>query len=41
MKKRLTEAQFQEVIKGLEVGQQTIEIARGVLVDGKPQAAFV
>lgn len=41
MKKRLTEAQFQEAIKGLEVGQQTIEIARGVLVDGKPQAAFV
>lgn len=41
MKKRLTEAQFQDAIKSLEVGRQTIEIARGVLVDGKPQAAFV
>jgi hypothetical protein len=41
MKKRLTEAQFQEAIKGLDVGQQTIEIAHGVLVSGKPQAAFV
>lgn len=40
MKKRLTESQFQEAIQGLEVGQQTIEIARGVLVDGKPQATF-
>lgn len=41
MKKRLTEAQFQAALKGLEVGQQTIEIARAVLVDGKPQAGFV
>jgi hypothetical protein len=41
MKKRLTEAQFQGAIKDLEVGQQTIEIARAVLVDGKPQAGFV
>lgn len=38
MKKRLTEAQFQAAIKGLEIGQQTIDIARGVLVDGRPQA---
>ena len=38
MKKRLTEAQFQTAIKGLEIGQQTIDIARGVLVDGRPQA---
>ncbi len=41
MKKRLTEAQFQACIKGLDVGQQTIEIARGVLVLGQPQAAFI
>jgi hypothetical protein len=41
MKKRLSEAQFQEAIKGLDVGQQTLKIARGVLVDGKPQVAFV
>lgn len=41
MKKRLTEAQFQAAIKGLEIGQQTIDIAHGVLVDGRPQAEFV
>ena len=41
MKKRLSEAQFQACIKGLEVGQQTIEIAHGVLVQGQPQASFV
>ncbi len=41
MKKRLTEAQFQAAINGLGIGQQTIDIARGVLVDGKPQAEFV
>ena len=33
MKKRLTEAQFQAAIRGLEIGQQTIDIARGVLVE--------
>lgn len=41
MKKRLTEAQFQAAINGLEIGQQTIDIARAVLVEGKPQAEFV
>jgi len=41
MKKRLTEAQYQVAIKGLDIGQQTIDIARGVLVEGKPQAEFV
>lgn len=41
MKKRLTEAEFQAAIKRLEVGRQTIEIARGVLVEGKPQADYV
>ena len=40
MKKRLSEAQFQACVNGLEVGQQTVEIARGVLVDGKPQTTF-
>jgi len=41
MKKRLTESQFQQAIQGLDVGAQTIEIARGVLVDGKSQSDFV
>jgi hypothetical protein len=41
MKKRLTEAQFQVAINGLDIGQQTIDIARGVLVEGRPQAEFV
>ncbi|WP_017166874.1 transcriptional regulator KorA [Xanthomonas phaseoli] len=41
MKKRLTEAQFQAAVKDLEVGQQTLDIARGVLVEGVPQASFV
>lgn len=41
MKKRLSEAQFQACVKSLDVGHQTIEIAYGVLVQGKPQASFV
>jgi hypothetical protein len=41
MTKRLTEPQFQACIKGLEVGQQTKEIARGVLVLGHPQTTYV
>ncbi len=41
MKKRLTEAQFQAAIKGLEIGQQTVNIAHGVLVHGRPQAEYV
>ena len=41
MKKRLTPQQFTAATKGLEVGKQTLEIAYGVLVDGKPQAEFV
>lgn len=40
-KQRLTEAQFQESIKDLDVGPQTIEIARGVLVQGLQQSEFV
>ena len=41
MKKRLTEAQFQVAVNGLEIGQQTLDIARGVLVEGRSQAGFV
>ena len=41
MRKRLTEAQFQAAIQILDIGQQTIDIARGVLVEGRPQAEFV
>lgn len=41
MRKRLTETQFLKAIKQLDVGQQTIDIARGVLVEGRPQAHFV
>jgi len=41
MKKQLTEEQFQEAVKDLEVGQQTIEIAHGVLVEGRQQSSFV
>jgi TrfB plasmid transcriptional repressor len=41
MKKRLTEAGFQAAIKDLDIGTQTIEIARGVLVEGRPQVEFV
>ena len=40
MKKRLTEPQFQEATKGLDVGSQTLETAWGVLIDGKPQKDF-
>jgi TrfB plasmid transcriptional repressor len=41
MKKRLTEAGFQAAIKDLDIGTQTIEIARGVLVEGRQQVEFV
>lgn len=41
MKKRLDESHFQDAISGLEVGPQTIAIARGVLVEGRTQATFV
>ncbi len=40
MKKTLSESQFQECTKGLDVGVQTLEIAYGVLVLGKTQASF-
>lgn len=41
MKKQLTETQFLAAIQGLDVGEQTLQIARGVLVEGKPQADYV
>ncbi|MDD2162651.1 TrfB-related DNA-binding protein [Pseudomonas sp. MIL19] len=41
MKKRLTEAEFQAALAGLDVGHQTMEIARGVLVQGRSQSEFV
>lgn len=40
MKKRLTEVQFNKIIGELKIGRQTIDIARGVLVDGKSQSQF-
>ena len=40
MEKRLTEAQFKKIIGELKIGRQTIDIARGVLVDGKSQSQF-
>jgi len=40
MKKRLTENQFQEAVRGLDVSQQTLEIAHAVLVLGAPQTEF-
>jgi len=40
MKKRLNETQFQVAIASLGVGQQTIDIAHGVLVEGRPQVEF-
>ncbi|WP_020405839.1 TrfB-related DNA-binding protein [Hahella ganghwensis] len=41
MKKRLTDSQFKAAVVGLNVGQQTLDIAYGVLVEGRPQAEFV
>ena len=41
MRKQLSEAEFQAATAGLEVGQQTLRIAHGVLVEGRPQAEFV
>lgn len=41
MKKKLTESQFLDAIDGQDLKAQTIEIARGVLVDGRPQTYFI
>jgi len=40
MKKKMNEVQFQKAIKDLEIGQQTVDIAWGVLVEGRPQAEY-
>jgi hypothetical protein len=40
-RKRLTKEVFSRVTRGLNVGKQTLDIAYGVLVDGKPQKFFV
>jgi len=39
-KKRLTETEFLEAVEGLDVGSQTLTIARGVLVEGRRQSEF-
>lgn len=41
MKRQLTEEQYQETIKGLDIGSQTREISHGVLVAGLKQSHFV
>lgn len=41
MKKQLTESQFQAASRDLGVGQQTLQIAHGVLVEGKAQTEYV
>lgn len=41
MKKTLTEQQLQAALTRLNVGPQTVEIARGVLVEKQPQAVYV
>ena len=41
MRKQMTEAQFQHAIKNLDVGEQTLLIAHGVLVQGMAQTAFI
>lgn len=40
MKKQLSEDQFRAAVKGLDIGPQTIEIAHGVLVQGRSQISF-
>jgi hypothetical protein len=41
MKKLLSEEQFIKATRDLNLGEQTLRIARGVLVDGIPQKDFV
>ncbi|EOE7402234.1 TrfB-related DNA-binding protein, partial [Salmonella enterica subsp. enterica] len=40
-KKRLTNEVFARVTRSLNVGKQTLDIAYGVLVEGRPQKYFV
>lgn len=39
-RKRLTETEFLEAVAGLDVGPQTVTIARGVLVEGRRQSEY-
>lgn len=41
MKRTLTAAQFEQVIKNLNITEQSKRIAFGVLVQGRPQTDFV
>jgi predicted transcriptional regulator len=41
MKTKLTESQFQEVVRNLDLSAQTLAIAHGVLVEGLPQTHYV
>lgn len=41
MEKRMTEDDLQAVKGRLDISEQTVQIARGVLVDQRPQAEFV
>lgn len=38
--KRMTRAQFIQATSGLTMGESTLEIAKGVLVDGKSQSDY-
>ncbi len=40
MRKRLTEEQFDAAIQQLDIGQQSKDIAYGVLVEGRKQVEF-
>lgn len=40
-KKTMTEAQFALAIQGLNIEEQTVQIAHGVLVKGVPQKQYV
>lgn len=40
MKKAITEEQFRAAVRGLDVGKQTMEIAHGVLVQGRAQTEY-
>ena len=41
MKTKMTESQFQEAVRNLELSAQTLAIAHGVLVEGLRQTHFV
>ena len=41
MEKRLTLAQFEQVVLDMKLSDKTVEIAKAVLVEGKPQSDLV